>query len=751
MAGKRPSSSAAIFWICETMTEISTAQAQTRDNADEELDIGRLMALLYSGKWLIAACMVVTILLGILYLAATPYTYSVDALLQIQSDQNSPLSGMSGGGVAAASAAMLFGGQQSAAQSEIPIITSREVLGKTVRDLNLATSSHPAYLPIIGGALADKNAKIVVSRFDVPQSLLDSAFQLQFQSANKYKLIGPEGTTITQGTVGKPLQGKTADGQTVSLFVQSATASNWPATFAVSKRAWLSAVTSLQNNLTVQEKTTGSGVLSIVLEGKDRQKITNIVNSVAQNYVNQNVEARSEQAAQSLTFLKSQLPKLKSKVNTAEARLADYQEKNQPVDLSAQAQALLGQASNLEDKRSKLKLKVAELSQQYTSQYPEVQATRDQLSQLREQSNTLEKHINKLPNSQKQMLGLERDLKVNTELYTALLNRAQELRVAKAGTIGNVRIVDKAVFPVKPVAPRSKLVLFIVILLGLMLGIALVLLRAALRRGVSDPQLIERQTGLAVYAVLPFSNWLGRAKRRALRAGLPAPILTVEKDDDPVAEALRSLRTSLYFAQMEAGSKVLVMTGPSPGVGKSFVSVNLGHLLTQVDQKVIVVDADMRRGTVHEYIGADDRSAGLAELLAGDIDLHTAIRKVPHTELDVISSGAIPSNPSELLMRPAFKQLIADLQARYDLVIVDAPPILAVTDAAIISSAADKPLMFMVLNSGHHPMEEIQQSVERLTRQRGHVTGFILNGYQARKARAAHGADQYQYEYVSKS
>jgi len=731
---------------------LSTSEAARKspDHTDDEIDIGRLVAILVAGKWWIAVCLAVVIGLALVYLRITPNTYSADALLQIQATDNSPLSQISGqaGGAGAVS---LLGLSQSTAQSEIPIITSRDVLGKTVRDLNLATLAQPGGWPIINGAPSDEDTRIVVSRFDVPDDLFGQQFKLVFQSPKRYTVIDPEGDKIGDGTVGKPIEAKTGSGEQVEMFVQSAKAPAWPATFDVSKQAWLSAVGALQGSLTVEEEASGSGVLSIALEGEDRQKITNIVNSVAQNYVNQNVEARSEQAAQSLMFLKSQLPKLKSKVNAAEVQLADYQEKNQPVDLSAQAQALLGQASSLEDKRSKLKLKVAELSQQYTSQYPEVQAARDQLTQLQEQSNALEKHINKLPNSQKQMLGLERDLKVNTELYTALLNRAQELRVAKAGTIGNVRIVDKAVFPVKPVAPRSRLVLFIVILLGLMLGIALVLLRAALRRGVSDPQLIERQTGLAVYAVLPFSNWLGRAKRRALRAGLPAPVLTVEKDDDPVAEALRSLRTSLYFAQMETGSKVLVMTGPSPGVGKSFVSVNLGHLLTQVEQKVIVVDADMRRGTVHEYIGADDRSVGLAELLAGAIDLQTAIRKVPHTDLDVISSGTTPSNPSELLMRPAFKHLISDLQSRYDLVIVDAPPILAVTDAAIISSAADNPLMFMVLNSGQHPMEEIQQSVERLTRQRGSVTGFILNGYRASKARATHGADQYQYEYVSKS
>lgn len=725
-----------------------------RDNAEEELDIGRLLTVIYAGKWWIAGCVAATVLLAVIYLAVTPYTYSADALLQIQSNQNSPFGGLSGGaggGAGMSGAAALLGGQQSPAQSEIPIIKSREVLGKTVHDLNLATSSHPKYLPIIGGALADKKAQVTVSRFNVPDALRDQAFQLKFDSSEHFTVIGPQGKKITQGEVGRASSGKTSEGGAVSIFVQSVQASSWPMTFDVSKQAWLSAVTSLQNGLTVETTFTGSGVLNLSLEGQDRSEITRIVNSVAQNYLQQNVEARSQQAAKSLKFLKSQLPKLKSKVNAAESQLAQYQEKHQPVDLSAQAQSLLGQVSNLEDKRSQLKLKVAELTQQYTSQYPEVQAARDQLSQLNQQSNALEKRINKLPSSQKQVLGLQRDLQVNTQLYTALLNRAQELRVAKAGTVGNVRIVDKAVLPVKPVAPRPKLVLFVAIVLGLLLGITFVLLRSALRTGVSDPQLLERQTGLSVFAVVPFSNWLGRAKRRAMRAGRAAPVLAVEQEDGQVAEALRSLRTSLYFAQMETGGKTLVMTGPSPGVGKSFLSINLGYLLTQVDRRIVVVDADMRRGTVHEYLGADQRAGGLSELLGGEVDLSEAIHQVPGTPLDVITSGAIPSNPSELLMRSGFKPLLRELEARYDLVIVDAPPVLAVTDAAVIAAAVDNPLTFMVLSSGQHRMEEIEQAIDRLTRQGGKIAGFVLNGYQARKALTSHGRVQYQYDYVGKA
>lgn len=721
----------------------STRADAGHDGVGDEVDIRRLLNTVYGGRWWIIGITVVALLLGYLYLAITPYTYSADALLKIQSTQNAPMGGMS------SDAALLFGGRQSTAKSEIPIITSREVLGKTVRDLSLAIKSHPKYLPVIGHAFADKNAKVVVSRFDVPDGLIGKPFQLKFKSATQYQLIGPSGQTITNGTIGKAASGEMQAGQAVALYVRSVTASDWPATFTVSKGGWLSEVSSLQNKLGVKETPKESGVLNITLQGQNQRKITAIVNSVAQNYVNQNVEARSQHAAQSLEFLKGQLPKVKSKVNVAETKLANYQEQHQTVDLSAQAQALLGQATSLEDKRSKLKLKIAELSSQYTSAYPEVQAARDQLAQLRQQSERLEKNINKLPDAQKQMLGLQRDVKVNTELYTALLNRAQELRIAKAGTVGNVRIVDKAVEPVDAIAPRSRLVLLLSLILGGIVGVGFVLLRAALRRGIDDPKEIETRLGLPVYAVVPFSTWLSRQSGRARRRREQVPILARDNAEDVASEALRTLRTSLYFAQMDAGSNVILMTGPSPGVGKSFVSMNLAYLLSEAGQSVVVVDGDMRKGRLHEFLSGRRRDPGLSQVLTGQASLSDALRRLDDSKVSILTSGQIPPNPSELLMREAFPQMVEELRQRFDLVLVDAPPILAVTDAAVIAASVPGIVTFMVAGAGMHPVAELEESVKRLSRGDYKVAGVVFNAYQHKHAEYAGGYNYYQYEYKS--
>lgn len=712
---------------------------------DELFDLGRLFNVLVANKLLIAVCTVVGLLFAVYYLWTTPYTYRADTLIQIQSNGSSPLSNLSG---TAATAGSLGFSSKSVAQSEIPIITSRAVVGETVRDLNMALSVSRHHAPVIGRLLPQSSASVDVARFDVPQAMRGAVFELHVKPGGRFTLNAPSGQRLVTGHAGEAASATLPGGGKVSIFVRSVNAKG-SATFDVKKRPWLSVTNGVSGGLTIQEIGTGSGILTMSYEGHNKDFITQVVKSVAQNYVDQNVEARSEDAQKSLKFLNSQLPQLKSKLNTAESQLASYQEKNQPVDLSSEAQQLLGQASGLEDKRSQLRLQIAQLSQQYTAQYPELQAARQQLGELKQQSQQIKSEINKLPNQQKQMLSLQRDVKVNTDLYTSLLNRAQELRVVKAGTVGNVRVVDPAVEPVGPIAPNPKVVIFIGLVFGFLLGVAIAVLRMLLKRGVHDPAAVEAHTGYSVYATVPDSDWMESAAKRSRRSGEAMPILARDHGDDLVMESLRGLRTSLYFAQMEAGSNVVMMTGPAPGVGKSFLSVNLGYLLADIEKRVVVVDADMRRGHLHQFVAGRTRSPGLSEVLAGHKALEDCLANVDSSNLDIITSGEIPPNPAELLMRPAFRAMIDELKTRYDLVIIDAPPVLAVTDAGVIAGLVPDVVTFMVFQSGMHPMAEIDESIDRFARQGGRVSGLIMNRYRARQASATAGYSQYHYAYSS--
>ncbi|KEZ78797.1 polysaccharide biosynthesis tyrosine autokinase [Salinisphaera hydrothermalis] len=749
-------------------------EPRTEEAPSDEIDLVRLWAILSAGKWKIAACVLAAIVLAVFYLWATLPTYSANALLQVETNQPaSPLQGLT------SQLGQITGQSTSIAAPEMQIMKSRSVIGQTVRDLGLDIVAKPDYFPVIGHAIAKSRkptkasaaavpasqgfwfshyawqpAHIKVTRFDVPHALLGKPFDLRALGDGQYVLYGPEGSKILKGQVGKAASGHTPDGQAVGLFVQTLHVAAPPTDFTVTHNAWLSTVNGLSKKLSVSERGKDTGIVQIALQGHDRHHITQLVNAIANNYLQQNVEAQSEQAKKSLDFLNKQLPKLKSDVQTAERKLANYQQSNgQPVDLNEAAQSLLKQGVDLQNQQSKLKMKLAELRQTYTGKHPALEAARDQMAQLKQQEKQLQKKINKLPDAEKAILRLKRNVKVKTQLYTTLLDRAQQLRVMKAGTVGNVRIVDPAVPPVKPVAPSKKLALILAVLLGGIVGVGLVLLQAALRRGINDPSEIENQLGLPVYAVVPFSNWLERRARRAERQGLPTPVLARDHGDDVSVEALRSLRTSLYFAQMESGSNVILITGPAPGVGKSFISANLSWLLGDTGQRVIVVDADMRKGRLHAFTEGRQREPGLSQVLTGQVKFEDAVRNIGEQDnVQLLTSGQIPPNPSELLMRQSFGELIERLKQEYDLVIIDAPPILAVTDAAVIAAATPGIVTFMVARAGVHPMAELEESVKRFSRQDRKIAGVVFNAYRQSHAKSAgvYGG-YYEYEYKASS
>jgi tyrosine-protein kinase Etk/Wzc len=220
-------------------------------------------------------------------------------------------------------------------------------------------------------------------------------------------------------------------------------------------------------------------------------------------------------------------------------------------------------------------------------------------------------------------------------------------------------------------------------------------------------------------------------------------LLALRAPSDMAMEALRSLRTSLHFARMETRNNLLMIAGPSPGVGKSFVCSNLAVTIAQAGQRVLLIDADMRRGSLHRLLGvrAED---GLSELISGQIPLEDAIRRVAGTEnLSFISRGRIPPNPSELLMHANFGSLLHQLGSRYDLVIIDTPPVLAVTDAAVIGQHAGTSLL--VVRYGQNQSREIAMAKQRLEQNGVELKGAIVNGVQKGSARSA-GHYVYSYE-----
>jgi len=394
-----------------------------------------------------------------------------------------------------------------------------------------------------------------------------------------------------------------------------------------------------------------------------------------------------------------------------------------------------------------LTFREAEISQLYTKEHPTYKALMEKRNTLQEEKNKLNKRVSGMPSTQQEVLRLSRDVESGRAVYLQLLNRQQELSIAESSAIGNVRIIDSAVTETQPVKPKKILLVGLGVILGVFISVGMIVLRIFLRRGVESPEQLE-EIGINVYASIPISEWLmnnNNRKSKRLRKNQSDTLLAVENPADLAIEAIRGLRTSLHFATMEAKNNILMISGASPSVGKTFISSNLAATVAQTGKKVLFIDADMRKGYVHKLFGRKQEK-GLSEFLSGQVSSELVIERVSGGEFDYISRGQIPPNPAELLMHPRFEKLLSWAGDKYDLVIIDTPPILAVTDAAIIGRYVGTALLITRFEA--NTVKEIEVSIKRFEQSGVVIKGAILNGV-VKKASSyyGYGYNHYGYSY----
>ncbi|EPT2232503.1 polysaccharide biosynthesis tyrosine autokinase, partial [Klebsiella pneumoniae] len=521
------------------------------------------------------------------------------------------------------------------------------------------------------------------------------------------------------------------------------------ASFEVKYLSRLKAINNLLEAFNVSDQGKDTGMLGLTLTGTDPNLISKTLNSIANNYLEQNVERQAAQDAKSLDFLNQQLPKVRADLDIAEDKLNSYRKEKDSVDLSMEAKSVLDQIVNVDNQLNELTFREAEISQLYTKEHPTYKALIEKRQTLQQEKTKLNKRVSGMPSTQQEVLRLSRDVESGRAVYLQLLNRQQELSIAKSSAIGNVRIVDDSITDPKPIKPKKILICIIGFILGLFFSVALIMLRFLLRRGIESPEQLE-EMGINVYASIPVSEWLLKASDKRKRKNNESDkLLAVENPTDLAVEAIRSLRTSLHFAMLEAKNNVLMISGASPNAGKTFVSTNLAATISLANKSVLFIDADLRKGYVHKMLGNEGKS-GLSDILSGQANVEETIISVPDGQFDYIGRGQVPPNPAELLMHPRFEKLLAWASAKYDLVIIDTPPILAVTDAAIIGRYAGTTLLVARFES--NTVKEIEVSITRFEQSGVNVKGCILNGV-VKKASSyyGYGYSYYGYNYSNKS
>ncbi|MGB5734777.1 MAG: GNVR domain-containing protein, partial [Thiohalocapsa sp.] len=492
---------------------------QPREPDDGGADPMRLFWHAWEHKWLIAAVVIASLGVGLFKFFSTPPQYTAQALMQIETNDS--------GGLAALQQFeqydAVFGGSVSIA-AEIEIIKSRTVMADVADRLKLDIRAHPRYEPYVGAAIArhyrgsgvakpwfglDQYAwggeEIEVQSLLVPDALIGKAFSLVAAEEGGFRLLDDTGTELLRGSVGSRAEARIPGSGSVVLFISRLKAR--PGTeFIVRKVSLDAAAGGLSGAFSATEKPSYSGILRVSFTAGDPKRAAAILNAILDNYQRRNVERKGEEADKTLAFLEKQLPPLKARLDAAEGAYNDFLRENGTIDITQETQNVLTSVMEIENELFALEQERENLRSRFKPAHPKIRSLDGLTATLRDKLSNLEQQTKTLPEMQQTVLRLARDVEVNSSLYSRLINAMQELRIAKAGTVGNARVIDYALPPGARVSPNLRKTVAISTMLGLFIGLAIVFVRLKLRHGIEDPAEIEQALGISVFGTVPFSE-----------------------------------------------------------------------------------------------------------------------------------------------------------------------------------------------------------------------------------------------------
>ena len=724
--------------------------ASKEDNDD--IDLMALLFAILRGWKTIVFFAVLGLVIGILYSRYVNPTFKSDALIQIE--QNSQ--GISALG---SDISELIGSEASKAQTEAELIRSRMILEPVVNSLNLRIKLADPTIDIFDKikkngtntqrntlddvSLETENGQVSIRQFDVSRAYLNQPFTLVRTNTG---FVLSNGFDDFKGQFNQLNKFKGANGQ-LHIVVTDLPFNSHPT--VITKQSLQATTDALNSSLVVTEKGQQTGIIQLSMTGENPEQVTLILRKIILSYVNQNQSRGSEETTKTIKFMETQIPTLKKKLEDSEKEFNKFREKSGTIDIGQEAGILLTENSQIDAQLNELKLKKADLTTYYTEDHPLVIQINEQLALLSDRKQEIDNTIAGLPEVQREFLQLSEDTAINREIYLTLLKNYEQLKIVKAGQIGFARIIDLPISTFNTIAPKKLQIWVLATLLGTMIGAILVLIKSLFRNVVKDPERIETKTGVPVVATIPRSPLLTRLRRNKKA---PNRLLAYIDNNSLSYEAIKSLRTNLMFGmpvQGRAGqrAKVILITGESPGVGKSFISSNLTEVFAQLDKKVLIIDADMRLGELHRMFSMSQDN-GLADYLSQDTthlskdnfevskviatqdanSLASFIHPTGIDNIDFMPRGQHPRNPASLLANGSFDHLMTELNLHYDYIIIDSPPILAASDAMILAQHADKVLM--VTRYDDSIEGQLVYAVNQMNKANIKVDGIILNDVQ---------------------
>jgi capsular exopolysaccharide synthesis family protein len=387
--------------------------------------------------------------------------------------------------------------------------------------------------------------------------------------------------------------------------------------------------------------------------------------------------------------------------------------------------------------------RLADLSKESLGLEIDIQTDSTREASLRTVLDSYDRQMERLPNKELLLLRLTRSQQVNDNIYRLLLERFEEARITEAGQIGNVRVIDTAKEPRSPIKPRKFQNLLLALIVGLTLGGGLAFFTESLDRSIKNPEEAEALLGVPVIGLIPTIGDLN-GKFKGMRNEIElisSRLVTHFVPRSPVAEAYRTVRTNLSFSRPDNPPRTILVTSAVPQEGKTTTTANLAITLAQMGGKTLIVDSDLRRPAIRKVFNLEAKE-GLTDYLIGKGGLDALIRTTDIPNLYILPAGQIPPNPSEVLGSQRMKELVAELSRRFEMVFFDSPPVVAVTDAAVLSRNTDG--VVLVVQAGATDREAVARAKTLLGNVQANLLGLVLNNI---RIESTYGSYHYRYYY----
>lgn len=745
-----PADAHSLTQVAQHLPRLSVPFDPRQDGAPDDggPDLKGYLHTLHDNRWLIGGITAAITLVALLYALLAKPVYEADLMIHVEEESPNASKNI------LSEASSLFE-TKKAAIAEMELLRSRMVVSRAVDNLQLYIQVEPIYFPVAGQWFANRSGDALstpglfgqggwvwggeradVSVFDVPDGWLNREFLVTALRDNRYRFSGGGKQLVFDGTVGQRYRVPTPEGL-VEIKVDRLYARPG-AQFRLKRMSRLGTVQAIQTALVITEQGKQSGIIEVKLQGDNAKRINNLLTEVGREYMRQNLARKTEEAEKSLSFLNQQLPILKRQLEQSEDRYNQFRNAHATVDLREEARMSLEQAAAARARRIELMQKKAELLARFTEDHPVMAALNRQRREVEQEIEQINARIKSLPVLEQDEARLTRDIKVNTDLYTALSNTAQQLRLISVGRVSNVRMIDAPIAPEKPIKPNRPLIVALAIITGVLLGTLIAFARKALRGGIDAPDKIERLLrARVVYASIPHSSHQARLNRKLRRDTGALPLLAQLMPEDPAIESLRGFRAALQFSMPHLKNNIVMLAGPTRALGKSFIAANFAAVMAASGKRVLLVDADLRHGHLHRYFCVG-RERGLSRCIAGALSVEEIIHHDVLDKLDFIPTGELPANRAEFLLHLNFGSLLQTVSAQYDLVLLDAPPLLAVADALMIGAHAGA--VFILARAGVTTESQINESIKRLNHAGMAPQGVLFNDMALRLG-GTYGAD----------